>query len=208
MNREKFIKSLLSLMVAIERGTAEFTEPLPIDVEKGVMQAVIGFGEEILGDLHYILNNIDSSSQTDLVHVVDVLGEIGNPSSVPYLINFHKHNASFMSGMAAVQALKKIAVEESYVYLANLLTQYVSGKDLFNSPSEIPVATESLGEWGDQRAVPVLEQATAISNPNRMPETAIRQLAKYPTGHPFLHDLAERNRSLSEFINDAIQKSA
>src|SRR3954454_7501823 len=129
MEREKFIKSLLSLLMAIDRGAAEFTEPLPIEVEIGVVQAVVGFGGEILDDLHYILNNIDSSSQTDLVHLVDVLGAIGNLSSVPYLINFHKHNASFMSGMAAVQALKKIAIEESYVYLADLLTQYVSGND-------------------------------------------------------------------------------
>jgi HEAT repeat protein len=207
MKREIFIKSLLSLLMAIDNGAAEFAEPLPVEVEKGIMQAVVGFGGEILDDLHYILNTIDSSSQTDSVHIVDVLGAIGNPSSVPCLINFHRHNASFMSGMAAVQALKKIAVEESYIYLAHLLTQYVSGNDLFNSPSEIPIATEALGEWGDQRAVSILEQAATINNPNRMPEMAVRQLAKYPTAHPFLRDLAESNKSLRTVINDAIQKS-
>jgi HEAT repeat protein len=204
MGREKFIKDLVELLVRIDKGMLEFDEPLPSAVEAAITQAVIAFGEEALPELHTHL--ADSSPDIDFVQLVDVIGDIGSPTSIPYLINKHQ-NASFMSGAAAIQALRKIGTDESYLYFGDLLAKRASG-DVYviNSGVEIQIACQALGEWGDERAIPFLERATAIYDPNSMPETAIRALAKYPKAHPFLRELAKRKISLKKLIDEIFQE--
>lgn len=205
MARKELIVQLVKILVETDKGMSEFIEPLPGDVVKGVVLAIVSFGEEALPELHQAL--VDSWSSIDLVHLVDVLGTIGSASSVPYLIEFHSQYGSFMSGTASVQALKMIGVEDAYLYLGNLLTQYVAGKQVFNTGAEIPIACEALGEWNDARAVPFLEQAVTIHDPNRMPETAFRELVKYPTAHAFLRNLAQSDSSLRKMIEMAFQET-
>jgi hypothetical protein len=110
-----------------------------------------------------------------------------------------------MSGMAAVQTLINISTDESYLYLGNLLVQHTSGKNVFNSGAEIPITCEALGGWRDERAIPFLKQATMIHDPNAMPETAIRQLAKFPNTHQFLHELAQREETLKKLIDEVLK---
>lgn len=206
MGRKDFIDDLIRLLIRMERGMAEFPdEPLPADAEKGIVQALISFGEEILPQLHNTLNVL-WSQQVDCVYVVDILGVIGHASSVPYLIELHSKYASFMSGMAAVQALRNIGTEEVYLYFGNLLFRHTAGEHVFNADAEIPIVCEALGEWDDARAIPFLEKATAIHSPNRMPEIAIRQLAKYPLAHTFLHHLAENEAALKPLIDKLIHE--
>lgn len=205
MGREEFIDDLIGLLVRIDRGMEEFTEPLPVDAEKGVMQAIISFGEEILPQLHSTFKTL--WSQTDAVHLIDILGVIGNPSSIPYLIEFHSQYASFLGGIVAVRAMKNIGTEEVYTYFGSLIVRHKSGENIFNSGAEIPIVCEALGDWNDERAVSFLEMATTIHNPNHMPETAIRQLIKYPGTHEFLNQLAEREVSLKPLIDKIIHEN-
>lgn len=202
MDRSDFIKELLKLLVKIDGGMVEFSEPLPQGAAEGLVSAIASFGEEALPELHRLF--ADLPPKTDFVYVIDVLGEIGSPLSAPFLIEYHSHYASYISGTAAIQALKKISTEPAYLYLGNLLIQYTSGKPAFNTGAEIPVACEALGEWNDDRAIGFLEQATRIHDPNRMPVTAIEQLAKYPQAHPFLSELAQSNPLLKVMIENAL----
>jgi hypothetical protein len=177
MERKAFIDDLIGLLIRMERRMEAFTEPLPKGVEKGVMEAIVSFGEEALPELHNKLTSLQS--QMGFIYLIDILGDIGDESSIPYLIEFHRNHTDFMGGVAAVRAMKKIGTEEVYLYLGNLLIEYLSGKNLFNTQFEITLACEALGDWNDERAIPILEQATTIHNHNLMPETAIKQLAKY-----------------------------
>lgn len=204
MGRKEFIDDLIGLLIQIDKGMAEFTDPLPVDAEKGVMQAVTSFGEEVLPQLHRTFTAL--WSQIDFVHLIDILGAIGSASSVPYLIEFHSQHASFVSGTAAVQAMRSIGTEEVYMYFSNLIVRHTSGENVFNTGAEIPIVCEALGEWDDDRAVSFLEMATTIHNPNRMPEMAIRQLVKYQTGRGFLHQLAEKESSLKPLIDMIIRE--
>lgn len=205
VSKQSFIHDLVDLLIRIDRGMLEFEAPLPIEAEEGIKVATAAFGEEALPLLHKVVG--EQKAENTLTSLTDVLGMIGDPTSVPYLIELHSKFADYESGLAAVQALRKIGTEDAYLYLNRQLMQYLAGeKYVFDSGIEIAVTCKALGEWRDERAIPALQQANGIRNPNGMPRTAIEQLATYPQSHAFLNELADQNDELRDMIRDCLKK--
>ncbi len=196
-----FIRDLVTLLVRLDRGMLEFEEPLPRGVEVGIMDAVVVLGDQALAPLHDALTN-SWSSDGGGTYLIDVLGRIGNPASVPILIEHHRNHADFMSGSAAMSALRAIKAEDGCGYMGECLVRCAEGDErAFNTGLEKTIASSALGEWRDPRAIMPLMHATRIHDRgNNMPETAICSLARYPEAHPFLRDLARREPSLQGLI--------
>jgi HEAT repeat protein len=113
-----------------------------------------------------------------------VLGQLGDPTSAPILIQFHKHFSSYDSAFAAIQALRMLKTEVAYQYLGDLLTCYADGDThAIETSAELLVACRALVEWGDRRAIPLLEQALRIDDPVHDIRGAARDaLATYREG--------------------------
>jgi hypothetical protein len=202
MNRQEFIQTLVELLVTVDRGMLAFDTPLPEAVEEGVKRAIIGFGHEVIPALHTILSNI--SGDIDPRSLVEVLGNIGDPSSAPYIIDFHKNRSNFLSGLISMNALRKLRAEEGYSYISELLELQAQGdQTAFNTGAESIVACMSLGEWNDPRAIKPLMAAISIQGIQGLPEAAVNALAKYPQAHTFLKNLAIEVPSLKEVIDKA-----
>lgn len=206
MGTANFIVDLVDLLVRIEHGMSEFEEPLPWAVKRSILQAVVGFGDSAVPVLHDALVKLEHSDMA-YGYLIDALGEIGNVTSVPHLIECHKRG-SYQTSAAAMQALRKLKSEEGYEYMGKALIEWVAGnKRAFNSALEIETACAALGEWNDTRAIEPLERAVAIYHADDMPKVAIQQLVKYPQAHPFLHDLADSEPALREMITSAFEES-
>ena len=205
MGTSAFIRDLVALLVRLDRGMLEFEEPLPRGVEVGIMDAVVALGDQALAALHEALTS-SWSSDGGGARLIAVLGRIGNPASVPILIEHHRNHANFMSGSAAMSALRAIKADDGYAYMGECLVRWTEGdKRAFNTGFEKAIASSALGEWHDPRAIMPLMHATRIHDPgNNMPETAIRSLARYPEAHPFLRDLAGREPSLHGLIEGVL----
>jgi HEAT repeat protein len=166
LERVKVMEAVSLLLLHVNKGMDTFKEPLPETVIKGIIQTAVGFEEEILPILHQLLTHWQNA--LDLAYFMDVLGDIGHSSSVPYLIDYHSNHANFISGMAAIQALQKIRTEDCHQYFAGLVLEVASGNwEVVNSAAEISVACRVLGEWGSNDAIEPLRKALNISNPNR-----------------------------------------
>lgn len=203
MGRSEFIHDLIDLLIRMDRGMMEFEEPLPRTAVESIVSAVVSFGHEVVPRLNTLL--AEEPEDMDFTYLVDALGMIGHPSSVPYIIDKHRH-ASFVSGAAALSALKTIRTDEALEYLGRVLTQYSAGDErVIESAIELVIACQALGEWGDHRAISPLKDATRIQGLQGMPDAAIQALAKYPQGHQFLHELADREPSLKGMIKHALQ---
>ncbi len=199
MNRQEFIQTLVTLLVTIDRGMSAFDTPLPEKVEESIKLALIGFGNEAIPILHENLSRF--APDVDLNSLIEVLGIIRNPSSTSYIIEFHKNHSSFLSGLVAMNALRKLRAEAGYLYMSELLLRQSAGdQTAFNTSAEIVVACKSLGEWDDPQAMKPLMEATRIRDIQGMPEAAIDALAKYPKAHNFLKNLAVEDPSLKELI--------
>ncbi len=119
MPTDNFIRDLARLLMRADRGMLEFEEPPPEALAQGLMQALSAFGEQAVPAIHAVL--AEAWSQGDggsEAHLVDVLAELGNSSSVPYLIELHEHHAYYLTSLAAIQALRQLKTEAAYVYLA------------------------------------------------------------------------------------------
>lgn len=196
MSTVAFIKDLVALLARIDHGMLEFEEPLPDEVERGIKDAVIGFGEAALPALHQTLQE-SWSSHSDLPHVIDVLGSIAHPSSIPYLIEQHRNHSSSMSGTAAIAALRKMQAPAGYDYIGGVLIRGGEGDaTVFNTGHEAIVACAAMAEWDDPLALAALVQATNIRWPHGMPEAAIDAIARKKEGRLILLELAERDPTL------------
>lgn len=204
MMKEEFIEELVDLLIVSDRGALEMEEPLPRQVKEYIVKAAIGFGRELLPTLHRRF--ADSHWQSSSGYVLDVLGEIGDQSSVAHIIEAHKQ-AGFMSGAAALQALRKIGTRDCYEYMCDLLQDYGErNKGVFYSALKVVTVCRALGEWNDKHAVSILARAVDIRNLDGMPEAAIEALARYSSAHGFLRDLADQEPTLREMVNNALRQ--
>lgn len=203
MSTLRFIQDLVELLFRLDQGMQEFEEPPPEQVKEGVMRAVIGFGEQALPAIHKRFAEAPSEVGPT---VLDVLGEIANPDSASYIIDFHKHHADFLSGAAAISALKKLKAGAGYSYLCDLLIRRSQGdKRAFNTNLEIVIACQALGEWKNSRAIEPLVEALRIRDTHgEMPNAAINALATYPEAQQRLLELAEREPALKEIIHQSL----
>jgi hypothetical protein len=205
MNRQEFIQTLVELLITIDRGMVSFETPLPEAVEEGVRTTVASFGDEVLPILHATLSNLPSD--VDPKSLIDVLGKINNPHSVPYIVEFHRNHSNFLSGLMAMNVLRKLETEQGYLYMGELLVAQAQGdQTAFNTGAEIVVACLSLSEWSNERAIPFLTEAIRIRDIQGMPEAAINALARYPQAHDFLNNLAVGDPSLKELIDKALSQ--
>ncbi len=198
---------LIDLLIIVEKGMIELDVPLPREVETGIKQALVGFGEQILPQLHKAIDEL--KNEISISHILDILGSIGHSSSIPFLIDLHSNYSGFLSGTAAINALKDIGTEKGYIYLSELLNQRSLGnKKVFNSEVEMVIACKAMGDWEDPRATIALKNATEIFDPNEMPYVALKLLVKKPNGMILLEELAQKNDSLRMTIEKILVDSS
>jgi hypothetical protein len=202
MSTTAFIEDLVALLVRFDRGMLEFEEPPPEEARQGLANAVIAFADAAVPSLHAALVDGWSSDGVGPL-LIDVLGEIGHGSSVPYLIEHHKSHADFMSGTAAMQALRKLRSNEGYEYMVEVLSRTAEGDwTAINTGHEVVVACRALAEWDDPRAIGALVQAATIRGSFGMPEAAVEALAQRAEGRRLLPDLAARDPA----VRDALER--
>ncbi|MBZ0099448.1 MAG: hypothetical protein K8F30_10205 [Taibaiella sp.] len=205
ISKNQFINKLLELVLIIEGGVRTLEEPLPVAAEQSLVAAIVAFGSDALPILHSILERDiggdDNISFNNYGYIIDCIGKIKNSVSVPLLIEFHRCCTGFMTGAAALQALKSIGTEAAYQYLSDILVQYASGNvRVIESSAELHTSCQAMELWRDERAIASLKIATSIDNIYGMPDKAIQALATYPEAHPFLISLAEQNPTLKNTI--------
>ena len=183
MPTDLFIRDLTELLLRVDRGMLEFEEPPPENVATGLMQALRAFGGQAVPIIHAVLTEHWSrKGEGNEAHLVDVIAEIGDPSSVPYLIELHTHHANYLTSLAAIQALRKLRTEAAYTYLAQLLMRYADGDHrAFQTMSEARTCCLAMDEWNDPRAVAPLQAALRIEadSVHRLQEAAEAALAQY-----------------------------
>jgi HEAT repeat protein len=179
MSAEAFISDLAHLLARLDRGMLEFEEPPPQLVGDGLVTALVAFGPQAVAILHTVLTEVQAES--GCLHLIDALGQIGDPTSAPILIQFHQNFSSFISALAAIQALRTLKTEVAYCYLGDVLTRYAEGDEhAIETCAELVVACQALAEWGDTRAIGPLEHALTIDDPVHDIQGAARQaLATY-----------------------------
>jgi hypothetical protein len=201
MSTAAFIEDLVALLVRFDRGMLEFEEPPPHEAGQGLADAVIAFADAAVPALHAALTDGWSSGGVGPL-LIDVLGEIGHASSVPYLIEHHRSHADYMSGTVAMQALRKLRSNEGYEYMAEMLARTAEGDwTAINTGHEVVVACMALAEWDDPRAIGALVQATKIRGGFGMPAAAVEALAQRAEGLRLLPDLAERDPAVREALD-------
>jgi HEAT repeat protein len=147
------------------------------------MQALRAFGEQAVPVIHAVLR--EHWSQGDggsEAHLVDVIAELGDASSVPYLIELHAHHANYLTSLAALQALRELRTEAAYTYLAQLLMRYADGDHrAFQTMSEATTCCLAMDEWNDPRAIAPLQTALQIEahSVHGIQEVAEAALARY-----------------------------
>jgi HEAT repeat protein len=201
MTRLAFIKTIVKLLIQMDQGPQEFEFPLPSGVREHLIDVIAAFGDESIEVLHSTLSRLQHEGNNPL-SLIDALGIIGNPSSIPYLIDQHRNYSNFMSGEATISALRKTKNVSAYEYISKILIARSLGNyRVFNSEFEIVIACKALGEWGDDRAVEPLESALKIKNTSGMPQIAIEEIARYEKARPILENLAESEKELSDYIS-------
>jgi len=92
MSTETFAHDLAHLLARLDRGMLEFEEPPPLPVGDGLVAALVAFGPQAVPIVHTVLTEVQAES--GCLHLIDVLGQIGDPSSAAILIQFHKNFSS------------------------------------------------------------------------------------------------------------------
>jgi type IV secretory pathway VirJ component len=183
VSTDLFIRDLTELLMRVDRGMLEFEEPPPENVATGLMQVLRAFGEQAVPVIHAVLR--EHWSQGDggsEAHLVDVIAEIGDASSVPFLIELHARHANYLTSFAAIQALRELRTEAAYTYLAQLLMRYGDGDHrVFQTMSEATTCCLAMDEWNDPRAVAPLQTALRIEahSVHGIQEVAEAALARY-----------------------------
>lgn len=174
MSVEAFIADLAHLLARLDRGMLEFEEPPPEPVGDGLVAALVAFGPQAVAILHMVLTEVQAESSC--LHLIDALGQLGDPTSAPLLIQFHQNFSSYSSALVAIQALRKLKTEVAYSYLGDILTRYAQGDEhVIETRAELLVACHALAEWGDTRAILPLEHALTIDDPVHDIHGAARQ---------------------------------
>lgn len=207
MRRAEFIAKLTELLLTIEQGMLAFQEPLPHDVAKHLVIAAAALGEEILPNLHEIMSE-DTYKNTSHIgrgHIIDVVGQIGHPSSVKYLIDFRQNVSGDMTSAAVLSALRKIGMLECYEYFSNLIEEYLAGnKQVIESSLDLHIACYAMQDWSDDRGLQILKKATVINDVHQMPEIAVRSIATYPNSRRYLQELAVEQPDLKSLIDNLL----
>ena len=143
-----------------------------------------------------------SKGLDSILSLIDVLSLIGNPKSVPILIDLHQNYAGDLEGIAITNALKSIGTEQGYEYLAGVIKKYVNGDyEVINSRHELYIACLALKEWRNEKALEPLIQALKIEYVNLLPQTAIEALATYTKGQEYLKNNIENLQAYQKIIN-------
>ena len=183
MTTEAFIYDLAVLVSRLDRKMLEFADPPPSEVGKGLTQALRAFGGQAVPLIHQVLAELWSREEGGREeHLVDVLADIGDPGSIPMVIELHAHHANYLTGLVAIQALRRFHREEAYLYMARLLTDYADGDEaVFESKEEARVSCLAMGDWGDLRAVGPLQKLLKVSTDpvHGVHEAAKTALARY-----------------------------
>ena len=200
-----FIQDLVELLFRLDRGMLEFDAPPPEQAKEGISRAVNAFGEQAPPALHQRFAELPAE---DGPVVLDVLGEIASADSAPYIIDFHKHYADFLSGAAAISALRKLKADTGYAYLRNLLIRISRGdKKAFNTKLEFIIACQALAEWQNSVAVEPLKEAIhVVEAQGGAPEAVVQALARYPQKHQFLQTLGISKPSLQAMISQTLSQ--
>lgn len=198
-----FMRTLTDLLLLVEQGMIAFEEPLPREVVQGIIDASAGFKADILPFLHDILEK-DADGSIQLVnrgYIIDVIGKIADDASTSYLIRFHQNSSNYATSAAILAALRRIASNDSYGYLASILQQYIDGeKYIIQSSLDIHIACNAMQDWKSNKALKILKLAVAIEDVDRMPEKALRAIATFPGTTLFLKKMAEENPELNRLI--------
>lgn len=208
MLKAQYLHELVKLVVVIEKGMNGLDEPVSSATEKGLCDAIIGFGSEALQAIHLAFEALDYGFAAGCLP--DILGVIGDESSIPYLITAHKQG-DFLSGTAALQALRKLAYRLNsdfiYTYLADLLVEAAQGNPkVFNSTVEIIEACKAMDAWNNSRGLDVLKESLKIRYTHDMPRFAIAILVRRPEAQEYLTRLADEDADLSNLIRQEYHK--
>jgi hypothetical protein len=203
--RKTILKNLVDMVVQIGQALArgeEFPQQVPEAIEL-LKQALVELGNEIIPVLK------DKYLETGDLLLLEVIGEMREPQSLDFLIHAYRHS-DFMTGMAALIAIRKLRISQGYEHINDLLLSIMNQKDdlVVLSTNEIMMMCTILGEWNDSRAVETLKRAIEINEPPGMPKAAIEGLANYREAHQYLRNLAIEEKSLSKIIHDALNKNS
>lgn len=209
MSTAAIIKDLVDLLARIDRSAGELDEPLPDDTVTAIQDAVVPLGTAALPLLHERLVEEWTVPGRDPTYLIHVLGQIGSVESISYLIEHHANHSSYMSGSVAIAALRTIAADAGYEYLAMLLEHWHQGDiHAFNTEHEATIAMTALGEWGNTRAIAPLINVARESAKLRVREHAVRSLACYPEAHSLLRELGEADASMRALISSVLSSDA
>lgn len=193
---QQFIDDIVDLIIRMERGNPG---SLPDGVGMHLVDAIAAFGNDALPVLHKRLSN--HLGEITEGYILKALGEIGNPSSAPYLIEYHQAYSTPITAPYAIEALKNTGAEDGYLYLAHLLLAYASGNtDVVETPLELLLAADALGDWGKERAVHPLKSALRVQEVAELPERAAKALAQYPQQHSYLREVAASYTALQVVV--------
>lgn len=178
LTRSDVLQELIRLLMISEGGMTSLEEPLPQAVGQSLIKAVASFGNEALPMLHKTL--VEQGTKITWGYFIDALAEVGSVESASYIIQFHRDHSSFMTGAAAMIALRKIKAPLGYEYMHDLLIKKSQGdKMTFNTGLEVVTACKAMAEWDNPKALDALNQATQITDMHGMPEAAIQALSNH-----------------------------
>lgn len=201
---QDIIEQLVDLLFLIDQGMEGLDEPVPDKVAEGLLQSVIGFEEKAIPLIQSRLENINWRS--GFGYVFDAIGAISQPSSVFHLVQGYKHG-NFMSGAAALEALRKIGTDDAYAFLSSLLSEWMDGnKNIVFSALDLGIICSALAEWQVPEALSLLERAVYIRDMEGMPQAAIESLAQYSEGRAFLKELSKQEPELEPLIIDVLRE--
>jgi hypothetical protein len=185
MKKQELILDLIRYLSLIDAGMQGFDEPINELITDNLVNALVGFGDEVIPFVH---DEIEANKVRSFNHLIKVLEGLRHPTSIPILIDIHANYASYISGVACIVALREIGTDDCYLYLADVLNRCADGNiRVVNSGLELEIICKALGKWQDERALPSLKKAIKISDfGDRIPKAAIEALLLYPEGIKFL----------------------
>lgn len=196
INTDTFIEKVVDLLVIVDSGMQGLAEPLPENATKHLRYAIAAFGEQALPALHSRIGNSGGH------FLIDVLGDIGHQSSIPYLIEAYK-TSSFISGAAALIALRKIGGEPSYQYLLFLLKNVLEGNhQVVNTVLEIELSCLAMGDWASPEALLILKRILESEESVKVKKSAVEALSQSDEGAALLKELS---RSGSDKLTDLLE---
>jgi hypothetical protein len=167
MQRIQVLETLIDLLVQIEKGILGLDDPVSQMTKDGIVKAIIGFGEEARLHLHRSLELLDYLTAGG--YIEEILGEVGDTTTVSYLIRVHQRGF-FMNSLAALQSVVKLGekyeIDEAYEYLYSLFLRLVEGDTkVFNSTEEGEVTFRALIHWHNPKGFEVARQVLKLDLP-------------------------------------------